>query len=404
MALLHACARATPRAVSTVATFDHGTGPAASRAAGHVAREAARLGLPVVIGHARGVGGDRDDGGTEAAWRQARREFLRDVAGRTDATVVTAHTRDDQIETVLMRVLRDAGARGLAGLYASGDTARPLLEFSREEVAAYADSVGACWVEDPTNASSAFLRNRVRRDLLPALTRADPELDAALLDAARRAAAWRARVDGLVAEVARRSAGGERVSVAVRDFAAYSREELTVLWPALAATIGLAMDWRGTERAAAFTKEGRVGGWIPLSGGWEITRLRESFELRRVRETTIDAVAALAPGTRWNRWRFDATMGASAASDEWVAQLPRDVALTVRCWRPGDRMRLADGVSRKVKRFLSDSGVSGALRGRWPVVIAGEEIVWIPGVRRSDAAAVRPGRPGVLYRCELDDR
>ena len=59
---------------------------------------------------------------------------------------------------------------------------------------------------------------------------------------------------------------------------------------------------------------------------------------------------------------------------------------------------------RRVKRYLSDAKVGGALRARWPVVLAGHEIVWIPGIRRGPAATERPGRPGVLFRCELNDR
>src|SRR6185503_11764148 len=119
------------------------------------------------------------------------------VAERTGGRVATAHTRDDQVETVLMRVLRGAGARGLAGLYA-GDTVRPLLECSRDELAAYAEQVGANWVEDPTNASMRYFRNRVRRDLLPALARVSPGFDDALLALAKEAGEWREELDRLV--------------------------------------------------------------------------------------------------------------------------------------------------------------------------------------------------------------
>jgi tRNA(Ile)-lysidine synthase len=276
MALLHSFARAAPDSVTMVATFDHATGRAATRAAHLAAAEAARLGLPAVIGRAstRGV--------SEAEWRAARRQFLAEVADRTRARVVTAHTRDDQVETVLMRVIRGAGARGLAGLFA-GDTVRPLLERSREELATYVELVGAAWIEDPTNASMQFFRNRVRRDLLPALERVSPGFDDALIALAREAGEWREELDRLVAPIARVSDGGDRVSVAVGALAPYSRAELSSLWPAIAARVGLAMDWRGTERAAAFTNESRTGTRIQLSGGWEIARSRDAFELRRWR-------------------------------------------------------------------------------------------------------------------------
>lgn len=392
MVLLHAAARVAPRSVAMVATFDHGTGTAAVAAAALVAREAAARRLPVVIGHTSRVGE------SEAEWREERHAFLRDVAHRTGAAIATAHTRDDQVETVLMRVLRDAGARGLAALHASGEVLRPLLPFSRADITAYATERHVSWQDDPTNDSPRFLRNRVRRDLLPALVNADPTLPGALLRLSRGSAAWRRRVD---AWAERATALSDRhVSVPLTALASRTEAELAILWPAVAARLGLAMDWRGTARAVAFTREGRVGGRMPLAGGWEIVRGRDSFELgRAVRPPDRQP---LRPGTEWLGWRF--TVEANVASDDWVALLPEHAPLTVRRWLPGDRMRLAPGVSRRVKRFLSDARISGARRGVWPVVLAGDEIVWIPGVRRSDAAAVRPGRPGVLYRCVLDHR
>lgn len=287
MAMMHAVARAAPASGRVVATFDHGTGPAATRASDLAAAEASRLGFPVALGHARApaIGG----GASEAEWRAGRLAFLREVArsvsqdiGRP-VLIATAHTRDDQVETVLMRVLRHAGARGLAGLYARGEVARPLLECSRAEVAAYAESVGAVWIEDPTNDSMRYFRNRVRRDLLPALARARPGLDDDLLSLARGAAAWRDRVDAIASAISVVDGSRGTVSVAVERLEGYSRAELSVLWPAIAARVGLAMDWRGTVRAAAFTTESRVGARIQLSGGWEIWRSRHHFALGRWR-------------------------------------------------------------------------------------------------------------------------
>ncbi len=88
----------------------------------------------------------------------------------------------------------------------------------------------------------------------------------------------------------------------------------------------------------------------------------------------------------------------------YFPELPADVPLAVRAWRPGDRMRArAGGTARRVKRFFADARVPGMDRAGWPVVLAAGEIVWIPGVRRSDAATVQPGRPGVRYECDRND-
>ena len=164
MAMLHAAARSARGSVATVATFDHGTGSHATEAVRHVESEAARLGLPCIAGRA-----PQSTGPSEEQLRNARRHFLRGVARFNNGTVVTAHTLDDHLETVVMRVLRDAGARGLAGLRAPSDTVRPLLDFTRADLARYAAVIGATWVDDPTNESRRYFRNRVRLDLLPAI-------------------------------------------------------------------------------------------------------------------------------------------------------------------------------------------------------------------------------------------
>src|SRR5207248_11421456 len=126
---------------------------------------ALRYGMPVVVGCAE------QSERTEAAWRAARWEFLRSVARRVKGPVITAHSRDDQIETVLMRALRGAGARGLAGLRAPSAVRRPFVDVSRAELHAYAMARSLSWIEDPTNRSPRHLRNRIRHDLLPSLLR-----------------------------------------------------------------------------------------------------------------------------------------------------------------------------------------------------------------------------------------
>src|SRR5690242_8305966 len=156
MVMLDAAARVAGERIAAVATFDHGTGRAAAEAAALVERRAVELGLRVIRGRST------DAPRSEAALREARWDFLHDAAASERAPIATAHTRDDQVETVLMRALRDARARGLAGLYASSDVLRPLLDVSRAMVAEHAESRGVAWVDDPSNASRDYLRNRIR--------------------------------------------------------------------------------------------------------------------------------------------------------------------------------------------------------------------------------------------------
>lgn len=118
----------------------------------------------------------REGDGIEAAARSERYELLAAAARREGARyLATAHTRDDQVETVLMRMLRGAGLRGLAGiprvrpLSQSLALVRPLLDASRADVEAYLAQVGQTFRTDSSNAGRTFARNRVRHQLLPLL-------------------------------------------------------------------------------------------------------------------------------------------------------------------------------------------------------------------------------------------
>jgi tRNA(Ile)-lysidine synthase len=406
MVMLDAVARACSDRVACVATFDHGTGEAASAAVALVERHSRDLGLPVR--RARVEAADAVVRG-EAAWREARWLFLRRVASEMDAVVVTAHTRDDQVETVFMRALRDSGARGLAALYARSDVVRALLEISRADVAAYAEEGCVEWVEDPSNQSRDYLRNRVRLDLLPALERAHPGLSAELLALSRRATRLRDDVEALVDTRVRSHVADGVLTVARADLLDYDATGLAVLWPALAARLGVVLDRRGTGRIAEFTIKGRPGGRIQLSGGYEALLHHDTILVRRARlgVATCD-VSSLEGTLSLNGWRFrrvgESGAAANVACEPWSAALPAELALSVRPWRPGDRMTPLGAVApRRVKGLLRDAGVDAGRRSGWPVVLAGEEIVWIPGVRRGAAATVRPGRPMVVYECERDD-
>lgn len=280
MALMDAVWRAgLAGRVAAVATFDHRTGRWSRAAARLVAREARRRGFTVVAGRAaRPL-----VGASEAEWRAARWEFLHAVASTHRARVVTAHTRDDQVETVAMRILRSAGARGLAGLDVDGAVLRPLLAVPRAACASWVAVHEVPVAMDPSNDDRRFLRSRVRHDLLPALRTARPGFDDELLALARRAAAWRREVERWAAGVGVRRVRGGAVHVARAPFGGYDPEALATLWPAVAARAGATLDRRGTRRLAAFTVHGRVGGRVQLAGGIEVVLRRDRFVFRPLR-------------------------------------------------------------------------------------------------------------------------
>lgn len=290
MALLDAFASARGHEVAGVASFDHGTGRAATRAVALVERTALALQLPVMTGvlaaprpaATRASATARAEANREATWREARWRFLRGWAAELRATIVTAHSWDDQVETVVLRLLRGSGARGLAGMRAGDAVARPFLSLRRETVARYANARGLQWVEDPSNASLAFARNRVRHEILPALERASPGFSEWCWTLSGQAAVLRralgAWVDATLVPV---QVEAGCVAIRAAGLVACQPEEAGLVWPEVAARAGLALDRRGIARLVDWTPSAKVGGVVQVSGG-EVRRTASTFVMRRL--------------------------------------------------------------------------------------------------------------------------
>ena len=211
LALAAACAFEAPRAGlrAGAVTVDHGLQPGSADRAAALAGRLTKLGLAPVEVAVVTVG---SAGGPEAAARAARYAALNAAADRLDAVaVLLGHTRDDQAETVLLGLARGSGPRSLAGMApvsADGRYRRPLLGVDRATTAAACAAEGLPVWDDPHNSDPAFARVRVRRDVLPALTRAlgpgVPEALARTADLFREDAAaldeWAARAAASAAE------------------------------------------------------------------------------------------------------------------------------------------------------------------------------------------------------------
>jgi tRNA(Ile)-lysidine synthase len=276
MVLLHAAATVQSKNLKTllVATFDHRSGSHSAAAARFVEKTARKMGIKCVEGRAT------TPLSREHEWREARWNFLRSVSSRFGGPVATAHTLDDQVETVFMRILRDAGPRGLAGLYAESEVLRPFLNLGRSDLEKYALKHRVKYLEDPSNDSRAHLRNRVRHELLPAISRVRPGFASDLLSLAQASAGWRTAIATAVEAIGTPATNGG-LRVARADLAGYDAESLRTLWPAVAAKAGVVMDRRGTHRLAEFTMKGHTGCSIQLSGGIEVRMFRDYLLLQR---------------------------------------------------------------------------------------------------------------------------
>lgn len=197
-----------------VAHLNHGLrGDEADADAAWLARLCEQLEVPLETNTADVASLAASEGdGWEAAARGARYDFLRQTAERLGARfVATGHTADDQVETVLQRIVRGTGLAGLVGipfarrLSASVSLVRPLLTIERRSVIEYLASLGQDFRTDASNADSRYTRNRVRHELLPTLRESfNSEVDSALLRLATQARESQQIIESLAAEIARK--------------------------------------------------------------------------------------------------------------------------------------------------------------------------------------------------------
>jgi tRNA(Ile)-lysidine synthase len=279
-ALLHGAVRlAASRAWRlTVAHLDHALRDGSADEAAAVAASAARQGLAVEVRRADVAAlAAAEHRSLEDAGRQARYRFLEKVAAALgpDALIATAHTADDAAETILLHLARGSGLRGLRGIpERRGRIVRPLLHARRATLRAALDAAGIGYATDPSNADPAHARNRVRRELLPALEQLNPAAVNALTRLGRLAVDDDDLLDALAAaELAnRRAAAGGSIDWRSPPARALGRRVLR---------LALGEPAPSAERIEALldAAEGHHGGvTIELGGGRQAT-VRE----RRIR-------------------------------------------------------------------------------------------------------------------------
>lgn len=378
----------------------------------------------------------------EAAGRAVRYRYFGELLSKMLDRLATAHTRDDQAETVLLRLLRGAGTRGLAGVYSdvivadsacqttplkrnarlSGPPAkpafglsgvvalaphiiRPLLDTSRSEVEAFLRELGQPWREDSSNADRAFLRNRVRHELLPTLERDfNPNVRQVLAqtaDVARDEEEWWAAE---VAEILNSHLEKDDAdSFPVPAFAGLHVAMQRRVLRAMAEDAGEPLGFDAIEGARAAILAGTVGTW-PITGSLTLHlqrfRLADSrffFQISPPVGQTQESLYEYdlpVPG-RIDVPELGIRIRAVSVPSQAEGELSASVAgrtLRLRNWRAGDRFHAQGrGGDKKIKELFQIYRIPAADRARWPVLECDGEIVWVRGLPPSEKWGPRPG-------------
>ena len=375
-------------------------GTAADHDADQVAQYAAERQIPFFLRRvAAGQYAQSEGLSIEDAARRLRYQALEEVRHLSGCTLIaTGHHKEDQAETVLMRLLRGAGPAGLAGILPRrAAIVRPLLFLRRHELTAYCQERQLTVCEDESNADTAFLRNRIRHVLLPQLA-ADynPELVETLAKTALLCRREDAFLESLLEPFLSQVVWNQdeaRIPLA----AAQSLPEVLQarFWRKLLRGRNGAdaeVSFSNLEDIVALVRRGKTGKKMPLPGGWLLECEYEALLLHRPDETAHAAFSHALPlpgqcllpdGARIVAGVCETRPVIAGAKDEACFSLAAlTLPLTVRTRLPGDVFRPAGGTGgKKLKAFFIDVKVPQRLRDGWPLVCDEAGILWLPGLR-----------------------
>jgi tRNA(Ile)-lysidine synthase len=381
----------------------------------YVSQLARKLGIPATIERRDVKGYQKEERlSLEEAAREVRYRFLAEVAASVGAErVAVGHTRDDQVETILMHLVRGSGTRGMRGLqpatpWPSGSLTivRPLLELSHGETEAYCRQHNLKPRLDASNLSLSPLRNRIRQQLLPLLESYNPAVAEALLRTSRIADDDITFLDEQVARLWDEVIGQEGKTIAIdrsRFESLPTALKRYLLRAAMERLLGSAKDveMRHIEEMMSLADKA-AGKRLNLPGGLTFALEYERYLLTKD-EAALSPLPPLkgefplnVPGeTKLPGWQVEAAIverERMGDEDEYTAYLDPQKSgdkLVVRVRRRGDRFQpLGLAQPKKLGEFMIDARVPRNWRGSIPLVCSGEQILWVVGWRLGEQAKV----------------
>jgi tRNA(Ile)-lysidine synthase len=339
----------------------------------------------------------------ETAARNLRYEYFHRLLRETHFnTIATAHTVDDQAETVLLKLVRGAGTRGVAGIYpklavAEASIIRPLLNIRRKDIKIYLEDIQQRWREDKSNRDLRHARNRVRHGILPRMERnLNPAVYEALSETADIARAeedyWSHKTEEILPAVWQNDR-----SVGVLNLKSLASLPLALrrrVVRGAAASLGLRLEFRQVEEILETAFSSPTHKSMLLPNRWRVSQKKGElhFELQSANvqpagyEYTLPIPGSIEVPELGSRFESKIIGGNTIQGynpDHLFDPELLAKELTVRNWRPGDRFWPAHSKApRKIKELLQDRQVTGSERKLWPVVLSGAEILWLRGFPR----------------------
>ena len=367
---------------------------------------------------------DAGTGNLEALGRAERYRFFAEVArDRKIPKVATAHTLDDQAETVSMWFLRGAGAKGLGGMAplhqilaeggASLTVIRPLLEVSKAEILEYLQERQLDFRLDRTNQNTALLRNWLRLDLLPKIQRRfDARVPARLAQQAEIFRDEDAFLQGLArASYSKMFDAGSVNRPALLNSAKAVQRRILRLWIEQTRGHLRGLEFIHIEDMLRLIEQGPPQGRVALPGGWEMAREYETLKLekrvRSRRRVCYDYPFELGEVLRIPEAGLELYGGPIAPPPEYLPGNLMEAFFDLEClsgvlsarnFRHGDQFQPLGMVGhKKIKNLFIEKRVPLSIRASWPLLVLGQEVLWIPGYGRSAGACISTKTTTVLH-------
>jgi len=350
--------------------------------------------------------------GREEAARELRLHFLRMTAIRTGAAcIATAHTRDDQAETVLFRLFKGTGLRGMAGIAPrTGMFIRPLLALSKEQLQSWLLAQGFAWREDSSNADARYERNFIRTRVIPLIESRFPSAKTAVSRTGEFARAtcdlFERQTEQVTDNIEILEAGDGRHPGALRlartALASLPDPLLQYALEEVFATAGVGPSFDRLRQSTQAIRSGRTGIRVTLDdrlmlevGYQQVYVYGAAFTGRFLEPQEIGTFPATVDWFR-RRLTFEERARSDVPSDlrqvglkeAWFDLDTLRLPLSVRHAQPGDRMTTFGGHGRKLQDLFVDAKADRVLRARWPVVCDADGVIWLPALARSAAGAV----------------